>query len=72
MIKCIANRTDKNGKQCTIAWHVDDSIATHVDQSKLDDLGRQMIKHFGDMEIYRGDSHDFLGMKLNILRDEKI
>ena len=70
--KCITNRMDKNGRQCTIAWRVDDCIATHVEQSELDDLGMQMIKHFGDMEMHRGDSHDFLGMKLNILRDEKI
>ena len=37
--KCIANRTDKNGKQCTIAWHVDDCIATHMEQKELDMLG---------------------------------
>ena len=71
MIKCIANRTDKNGKQCTIAWHVDDCIATHLEQKELDILGEQMIKHFGEMEIHRGNTHDILGMKLNILREEK-
>ena len=51
--KCIVNRLDSNGKQCTIAWHVDDCIATHVEQSKLDELGEQIIKHFGDMEIHK-------------------
>ena len=30
-----------------------------------------MIKYFGDMEIHTGDTHDFLGMKINILREGK-
>ena len=27
---CIANRITEDGKQCTIAWHVDHCIAAHV------------------------------------------
>ena len=29
--KCVANKT-VNGKQSIIAWHVDDAIASHVEQ----------------------------------------
>ena len=61
-------RIDENGKQCTIAWHVDDCIATHVDQKTLDHLGKKMIYHFGDMKIHAGNEHDFLGMNTRLKR----
>ena len=69
--KCVANKTI-NGKQCTIAWHVDDCVATHIEQSVLDALGALMIKHFGDMKIHTGKEHEFLGMKLIITDDRKL
>ena len=31
-----------NDKQCTITWHVDDDIASHLEQEVLDELGVQM------------------------------
>ena len=43
--KCVANKII-NGKQCTIAWHVDDAIASHEEQMILDELGEQMQKDF--------------------------
>ena len=46
--KCVANKVI-NGKQCTVAWHVDDVIATHVEQKVLDELGEQMKTDYGDM-----------------------
>ena len=42
--KCIANKMI-NGKQMTISWHVDDCIASHVDQGVLDEFGKIMIKN---------------------------
>ena len=69
--KCIANKFE-NGKQCTIAWHVDDCIATHVEQAVLDNLGKKMIKHFGEMEINTGNKHDFLGMNIVINDDRTV
>ena len=57
--KCIANITYEDGNQCTIAWHVDDCIATHIDQRVLDELGENMIYHFGKMDIISGNEHEF-------------
>ena len=69
--KCIANK-DINGSQCTIAWHVDDCLATHIKQSVLDALAKRLIDRFGDMKITTGATHDFLGMKITIRDDKKI
>ena len=41
--KCIANRMVE-GKQMTIAWHVDDCIVSHADQRVLDEFGKRMIE----------------------------
>ena len=67
--KCIANKVI-NGKQMTIAWHVDDCIVSHTDQDVLDKFGQRMIEEFGDMTINTGDMHDFIGMKIGINKDE--
>ena len=69
--KCIANRMVK-GKQMTIAWHVDDCIVSHADQSVLDDFGKRMIEEFGEMEIMTGNKHGFLGMKIEINEDKTV
>lgn len=68
-----ASRTNsrmENNEQ--IVWHVDDCIATHVEQAVLDNLGKKMIKHFGEMEINTGNKHDFLGMNIVINDDRTV
>ena len=69
--KCIANRTDEDRNQCTIVWHIDDFIPTRIDQRVLDELGKKIIHHFGEMDIQSGNEHEFLGMKLIINEKEK-
>ena len=68
--KCVTNKIIKN-KQCTITWHVDDCLASHVNQQVLDQVGKMMIEEFGEMEITRGNEHDFLGMKLKFDKSKK-
>ena len=68
--KCVANKTI-NGKQCTIAWHVDDAIASHVEQEVLNKLGVQMQADFGETDITSGTEHSFLGMNIKINEDKK-
>ena len=51
--KCVTNKTI-NGKQCTIAWHVDDAIESNVEQEVLNELGVQMQADFGEMDITSG------------------
>ena len=61
--KYIANKMI-NGSQCSVAWHADDCMASHKEQCDLDDLGKIMIKHFGEMDIKTGYEHEFLGMTI--------
>ena len=62
--KCVANKM-VNGKQLTIAWYVDDCIASHMEKTVLDEFGKVMIKEFGEITITTGSEHDFLGMDQN-------
>ena len=69
--KCVANKI-VDGSQMTISWHVDDCIVSHASQSVLDEFAAKMIDEFGDMEITKGRTHDFLGMKIGINKDKTI
>ena len=55
--KCVANKM-VDGKQLTIAWHVDDCIASHMDKRVLEEFGKVMIKEFGEMDFTTEDEHD--------------
>ena len=61
--KCVANKMIK-GKQCTIAWWVDDNCLTHLSDKVLDRIIKRIELKFDKMTITRGDKHAFLGMKL--------
>ena len=61
-----------DGKQLTIAWHVDDCIASHMDKRVLEEFGKVMIKEFGEMDFTTGDEHDFLGMKIKMNTDKTV
>ena len=63
--RCIANKMI-NGKQCTIAWYVDDNKVSHEDPKVVTDIIEEIKKHFGDLKVNRGNIHDFLGMKIKI------
>ena len=60
---CVANKKI-NGKQCTIAFYVDDNLASHMDDEVLTDLIQQIEKHTGKMTVTRGKEHVFLGMNI--------
>ena len=41
---CIANKM-VNGKQCTIAWYVDDNMISHVEEEVVEDIqGRWKVR----------------------------
>ena len=69
--KCIANKII-NGKQCTIVWHVDDCIASHMEPKVLETISAKLISEFGETEINRGRKHSFLGMDITINEDKTI
>ena len=60
---CVANKII-NGKQCTIAWYVDDMKISHVDPNVVTDVIGQIEDRFGKMTVTRGKEHTFLGMKI--------
>ena len=61
-----------DGKKCTTVWYVDDNKISHVDPNVVTDIPEEIKKHFGDMVISRGDTHDFLGMTIQIGNEKKL
>jgi Reverse transcriptase (RNA-dependent DNA polymerase)/Zinc knuckle len=64
---CVANKVI-NGKQCTIAWHVDDLKISHVDSAVVSSVIDQLSGEFGKeapLTVNRGKVHDYLGMTLD-------
>ncbi|KAI2510045.1 Reverse transcriptase (RNA-dependent DNA polymerase) [Fragilaria crotonensis] len=60
---CIANCEIK-GKQCTIAWYVDDAKISHVDPDVVTSIIDRLEARFDKMTVTRGLEHSFLGMKI--------
>jgi hypothetical protein len=58
---CVANSQIK-GKQCTVAWYVDDNKISHVDDT--------VVTEFGKMTVTRGKHHVFLGMDITFNDDD--
>ena len=67
---CVANK-NINGKQCTVAWYVDDNKVSHIDSIVIDELLYIIKNHFVEIKIARGKKHTFLGMNLRITGDKK-
>ena len=64
--RCVANK-NINGKQCTVAWYVDDNKASHVDSRVIDDLLGTIKTHFVEIKITRGKNEQgkkFLYLKV--------
>jgi hypothetical protein len=60
---CIANKII-NGKQCSIAWYVDDMKISHVDAYVVTQMIEQIEQRFGKMTVTQGSEHVFVGMKI--------
>ena len=60
---CIANKTI-HGKQCTIAWYVDDAKISHFNKQVVTDVIEQIEERFQQMTVTRGKKHTFLGMDI--------
>lgn len=60
---CVANATI-NGKQCTVAWFVDDNKISHEDPNVVSSIIEKIEEKFGKMTIVRGKQHVFLGMNI--------
>ena len=57
-----------NGKQLTVAWHVDDLKVSHAEESALDEFIAMMEKEFGKsapLSVSRGRVQEYLGMTMD-------
>ena len=71
---CVANRVT-NGKQQTIAFHVDDLKSSHVDPKVNDKFEKWLNKMYGtlgEVLCHRGRKFDYLGMILDYSKKNKI
>lgn len=66
---CVAN-CEIQGKQCTVAWYVDDNFISHEDPNVVSDIIALIEGHFGKMTVVRGKKHTFLGMEF-VFKDDK-
>jgi hypothetical protein len=62
--RCVANKII-NGKQCTVAWYVDDNKISHVDPKVVTEIIEKIEQRFGKMSVTRGKIHTFLGMDIS-------
>ena len=67
--QCVANCMI-GGKQCTIAWYVDDVKISHADPEVVSMIIRRLEERFDTMMVTRGREHVFLGMNIRYT-DEK-
>ena len=61
---CVANKTYKDGSQCTICWYVDDLKISHCDPNVVTKVIESIEERFGKMKVTRGKDHVYLGMKI--------
>ena len=64
---CVVNKI-LSGKQCTIAWYVDNIKMSHETQQVLEDLLMLLNDKFGKeapLTVTRGNIHDYLGMVID-------
>ena len=60
---CVANSQIK-GKQCTVAWYVDNNKISHVDDTVVTNIIEMIEVKFRKMTVTRGKHHVFLGMDI--------
>ena len=64
---CVVNMM-VNGKQLTVAWHMDDLKVLHEEESALDEFIEMMEKEFGQdapLSVSCGPIQEYLGMTLD-------
>ena len=62
---CIANKII-DGHQCTVAFYVDDNKISHVDPKVVTSVIEEISRHFGELQVQRGNKLDILGMDIEI------
>ena len=68
---CVANRLI-DGSQCTVTWYVDDSKVSHIKESVVSKVIKEIEESFEKMSVSRGKSHVFVGMNFKINDDRSV
>ena len=71
---CVVNKYI-NGKQCTIAWHVDDLKISHVELEVVKDIIGKLNDKYGKetpLSLTLGDVHEYLGMTIDFSRPGEV
>jgi hypothetical protein len=53
------------GKQFTVLWYVDDLKMSHMEYDEVTSIIDWLKGIYGDMKVYCGKAHDYLGMTLD-------
>jgi len=69
--RCVANKVI-NGKQCTLAWYVDDNILSHNDSKVVDQILKTIESELPGLVIERGRKLNYLGMELDFFEKGKM
>lgn len=69
--KCIANKMT-NGKQCTLAWYVDDNKVPHADPNVVTEVIDEIEPHWNGLTVERGKKLTFLGMDIEFNDDKTV
>ena len=56
------------GKQCTVAWYVDDAKISHDDPEVVTMIINKLEEQFGKMTVTRGRKHIFSGHEHQVHR----
>ena len=56
--RCIANKMI-DGKQCTIAWNVDDNKVSHVSKEVVHEIMEMLEKNFRKLTKTEGNKHEY-------------
>jgi hypothetical protein len=68
---CVANSQVK-GKQCTVAWYIDNNKISHVDNTVVTDVIEKIEAKYGKMTVIREKHHLFLGMDITFNDDATV
>jgi hypothetical protein len=69
---CVFNRAEANGKQTTIAIHVDDMFISASDEDAISMLISELEEYYPGLSVNRGKELNYLGMVFEFTKDNKV
>ena len=63
---CVSNKTDENGTQCTVAFHVDDLLITSQNRGMIESLCTGLRIKYGTVSRTDGPVVNYLGMVFDL------